>query len=136
MIVEAIKRMMTGIAFGGLITFIVLTIIYFNEIETTIFYVWASMLCSFIIGIYFGLSSFIFETNDWSLLKQTIIHLIMSISFYLIIALIVGWVPLTILAILWTCLVFIIFYAIMWTGYYLYYKRIEKSMNESLSRKD
>ncbi|MCK0471680.1 DUF3021 domain-containing protein [Halalkalibacter sp. APA_J-10(15)] len=136
MIVEAVKRMMTGIAFGGLITFIVLTIIHFNDIETTIFYVWASMLCSFIIGIYFGLSSFIFEANDWSLLKQTVIHFMMSISFYFIIALIVGWVPLTVLAILLTSLIFILFYALMWTGYYLYYKRIEKSMNDSLSKKD
>ncbi|WP_062048998.1 DUF3021 domain-containing protein [Bacillus sp. JCM 19034] len=136
MIIEVIKRLMTGIAFSGMATFIAITIVNFTNGEATISELWLYMLCSNIIGIYFGLSSFIFGENGLSVLKQTLIHFFLSISFYSIIALAVGWVPLTLQAILLSSLIFLITYAIFFTGYYMYYKRIEESLNDSLSKKD
>ncbi|KAB8137774.1 DUF3021 domain-containing protein [Gracilibacillus oryzae] len=136
MIMEAIKRSITGIAFGGMITFIALTVVIITDTESSATEIWSYMLCSFIIGIYFGLSSFIFGDNGWSILKQTILHFILSIAFYLIIALTAGWTPWEIPAILLTSLIFLFIYAIFWTGYYLYYKKIEKSMNRNIQQRD
>lgn len=136
MVLEGLKRAMMGIAYGGIFTFIILTVIHFTEIETTISQIWISMLCSFILGIYFGISSLIFEEDRWSILKQTVIHFILSISFYMIIALFAGWIPLTIIAILLASLFFAIFYMIYWVSYYFYYKKVEKSLNDSISKKD
>ena len=134
MIAEAIKRIMTGIAFGGIVTFIALTIVMWTGTETTVFKIWFYMLLSFILGIYFGLSSLIFVENGMSMLKQTIIHYCMSVVFYFIIALVGGWVPFTFLAMLVTTLLFTVVYSISWTAYYLYYKKVEENLNASLNR--
>lgn len=136
MIFEAIKRSMTGIAFGGIITFIALTILKFTHTDASVSQIWVYMLSSFIIGIYFGLASFIFEDNGWSYLKKTIIHFSISIIFYLIIALLVGWIPFVASAIFFTSLFFIFIYSLFWTGYFLYYKKVEASMNAHLPKKE
>lgn len=135
MIIEILKRSMTGIAVGGIYTFIALTIMKFNHIEGTISEVWLHMLAAFVLGIYYGLSSFIFENDGWSPLKMTVIHFSLSIIVYFIIAFSIGWVPLHPLSIILGILAFIVIYALYWTGYYLYYKKIEASMNEHLPKK-
>lgn len=136
MIVEGIKRSMIGISFGGIITFIALTIVNFTGTDATVSEIWLYMLFSFILGIFFGLSSFIFTENGMSMLKQTVIHFFMSIVVYFIIALFAGWVPFTLIAILLASLTFAFIYAVFWTAYYLYYKKIEESMNANLPKKD
>ncbi|QKY71080.1 DUF3021 domain-containing protein [Lentibacillus sp. CBA3610] len=137
MIVEAIRRSFMGIALGGIITFVALTIVVVTGTEAPVSQVWLYMLCSFILGIYFGLASFIFEDNGWSELKKTVLHFIMSITVYFIIALFMAnWIPFSIPAILLSFLGFIVIYALFWIGYYLYYKKVEESMNANLSKKD
>lgn len=60
-----------------------------------------------------------------------------SITVYFIIALFIArWTPLTIPAILLGFLGFIFIYALFWIGYYLYYKKVEESMNANLPKKD
>lgn len=135
MIVEIIKRVFYGIAWGGLITFIALTILLINDVDTDLYTIWLYMGASMGIGIYFGLSSFIFILEKWSPLKKTFIHFFLSIIVYLTIALTVGWVPAQLTAILFSCLLFIVWYFIFWTGYNIYYKRLEKSLNNSLPKK-
>lgn len=134
MVMEAIKRSMMGIAFAGIISLIAITILKFTETETTISEIWLAMLLSYVLGIYFGLSSFIFTENGLSMLKQTIIHYCMSVVVYFIIALFGGWVPFTFVAILVTTLLFTGVYSIYWTAYYLYYKKVEENLNKSLQR--
>src|SRR5690625_1495292 len=95
MVSEVLKRSMIGIAFGGIITFGALTIMKFLTIEATINEVWTNMFGSFIIGIYFGLSSFILDKNTWSPLKRTVIHYCLSLVVYYCIAIPVGWIPFT-----------------------------------------
>ncbi|MFD1363638.1 DUF3021 domain-containing protein [Lentibacillus salinarum] len=136
MIVEAIRRSMMGIALGGIVTFIALTIVYVTGVDASVPQIWLYMLSSFIIGIYFGLASFIFEDNGWSNLKKTVIHFALSIVVYFIVGLSVGWVLFTLPGILWTSLLFVFVYALFWIGYYLYYKKVEASMNANLPKKD
>ena len=135
MIIEGLKRSMTGIAFGGIATFIALTILKFTGTEASVSEIWFYMLLSFILGIYFGLSSFIFMENGMSMLKQTTIHFILSIVVYFNIALFAGWIPFTLFAIGLAILTFTLIYAVFWTAYYLYFKKIEESMNANLPKK-
>lgn len=136
MMIEILKRGMIGVAFGGIYTFVALTIIKFNHIEVSISEVWTHMLASLILGIYFGLSSFIYENERWSPLKKTVIHFSLSIIVFFLIAIPIGWIPFQILSILLGILLFIIMYSLYWTGYYLYFKKMENDLNEQLQRKD
>src|SRR5690625_1827888 len=136
MIIDVLKRMILGIAFGGLITFIALTIMKFSNIEATVSEVWLHMLCSLILGVYFGLISFIFENNVWSPLKKTVIHFSLSISVYFLIAIPVGWIPFNWLSIILGILIFAIIYFLYWNSFLLYYNWVEASMNSNLNKKE
>ena len=135
MILEIMKRSMIGIAFGGIFTFIALTIMKFNEFESTVSEIWMHMGASFLIGIYFGVSSLIFGNDDSNVLQKTVIHLVASLTVWYIIALSVGWIPFTPVSIIISTLIFILMYMVNWTGYYLYYKKVEASLNEHLQKK-
>lgn len=134
MMIEILKRSMTGVAFGGIATFIALTIMKFGHIDGTISEVWMHMLASMIIGIYFGLSSFIYENDKWSPLKMIVIHFSLSIVVYFIVAFTVRWVPFHFFAILGSILMFIVIYCIFGAGYYLYFKKMEDTMNKQLKK--
>lgn len=134
--IEMVKRSMTGIAIGGIITFGALTILMIKQIEAPITTIWLYMLASLIMGIYYGLASFIFERDQWSPLIKTVVHFILSISLYFMIALSLGWVPFTFIAISLTSLVFIVLYAIIWTLIQLYYKRVESHLNKNLQNRE
>lgn len=135
MMIEILKRMTTGIAFGGIFTFIALSIMKIYEVEASVSEIWLHMLASFLIGIYFGLSSFIFNDNGWSYLKKTIIHFSASIIFYYIIALPVGWVSFKPLAIVGSIFAFILVYCLFSTGYFLYYKKVADALNDELLKR-
>src|SRR5690625_7870800 len=79
MIFEILKRVFYGIAWGGLATFLALTILMILNINPEVSAIWLYMLASFVFGIYFGLASFIFTSDHWSPLKKTIIHFSLSI---------------------------------------------------------
>lgn len=132
---EIIKRFLYGVAYGGINTFIALTILMFNDINPPVSIIWLYMLAGLMLGVYFGLSSFIFEIETWSPLKKTTIHFSASIICYFIIALLVGWVPFQPKAMMITTLIFMLVYTIFWWGYRLYYKREEAAMNDKLQKR-
>lgn len=132
---ELFQRAFSGIAWGGLVTFLALTVLMMNDINPDVSIIWLYMLASMVLGIYFGLASLIFIKDGWSPLKKTVIHFSLSISVYYVIALPIGWVPLTPLAIIGSAFVFIFTYILFWFGYTLYYKKVEDSLNKSLSKK-
>lgn len=136
MIKEALRRSIYGIAMGGIATFIAITILKFTGTHVTVSEIWFHMLLSFILGIYFGLSSLIFSENGMSILKQTVIHFMLSIVVYFIVAFIGEWVPFTPFAIIISALIFTAIYSFYWTGYYLYYTKVAEKLNENLNRLD
>jgi len=135
MMIEVFKRVVNGIAWGGFATFLALTILMIYDINPEVSTIWLYMLASFVFGIYFGLASFIFIIDKWSPLKKTIIHFSLSIIVYFTIALPLGWVPLTVGAIVASTFVFIGVYIIFWFGFTMYYKKMEASLNNSLKNK-
>lgn len=134
MIARMISKLMYGLAAGGLVTFIVITILVAKDINPSSYTIWINMLYSFIIGIYFGLASFIFEYEKWSPLRKTMIHFSISIVVYYIVAISANWIPTTIPFIMLSFIYFVVIYSIFWFGFSLYYKHIAHSLNESLKK--
>lgn len=135
MIGEIVRRTMIGIAYGGLATFIALTILLIQDITPPIQMIWSSMFGSFLLGIYFGVSSLIFELEKWSPLKMTLVHFTASVSLYYLLALPIGWVPVEFVAIAVSFVIFVFIYAVFWYGFWSYHKRMAWKMNEQLHRK-
>lgn len=136
MVLDILKRITVGVACGGFLTFIALTILMVLEIESSVPEIWTHMLASMSFGVYYGLASYIFEKPKWTPLKKTIVHFSLSITVYFIIALTVSWIPLNFIAILLSSCAFILIYSAFWTGYYFYFKKIEAEMNEQLHRRE
>lgn len=134
MVLEILKRSIIGIALGGICTFIALTIMMLNEFDATVTEIWQNMGASMLLGIYFGISSLIFGTSDSNIIKKSIIHFVLSYSVWFIIARTVGWVSLSINAVLWSTLMFILIYLLNWLGWYSYFKKIETVLNNHLQK--
>jgi len=132
--IEILKRAMFGIAYGGISTFIALTVLMILEINPPVSQIWLYTLAGFMIGIYFGVASFIFEIDHWSPLKTTVIHFLLSIVFYFMIALSIGWIPFTLTAIIISIFIFTAVYCVYWLGYRTYYKRVEDNLNKNLQK--
>lgn len=134
MISEIMKRAIYGLAYGGVVTFIALTVLMFANMNPSIQTIWLYTSMGFVLSIYFAFASFIFDVEKWSPLKKTIIHYSLSIIVYFIIAISVGWVPIRIDPIFISIIMFTVVYLVFWYSYRIYYKRVEASMNESLMK--
>ena len=134
MISEIMKRAIYGLAYGGVVTFIALTVLMFANMNPSIQTIWLYTSMGFVLSIYFAFASFIFDVEKWSPLKKTIIHYSLSIIVYFIIAISVGWVPNRIGPIFISIIMFTVVYLVFWYSYRIYYKRVEASMNESLMK--
>lgn len=134
MIIEVLKRLMSGIALGGICTFLALTLLMIYDMNPDVWTIWLYMLASMILGMYFGLASFILEREDWSPLKKVVIHFLLSSTVYFAIAIPIGWVMFTPIAIVLTFILFIIVYILFWFGFQVYYKKVEASLNNTLKK--
>lgn len=132
MISKLFRRGIYGIAYGALFTFIMLTIMMFQKTQVPVDDIWLHMTASLIIGIFFGWASIIFDYDKWSPLLKTIIHFSVSIIFYFTIAFSLKWIPLTKKIITLSVIVFIVIYAVYWFSFYIYFKRVERSLNKDL----
>lgn len=134
MIVEIARRSMLGLGFAAIITFATLTVMTIQDVQVPISTVWKNMSGSMAMGLYFGIASLIFDLEEWSPLKKTTIHFLISIIIWLPLAIWIGWIPLKLEYILIGVGMFIITYLVFWYGSYLYFKRIETEMNDSVRK--
>ncbi|MBR7553454.1 DUF3021 domain-containing protein [Allobacillus sp. GCM10007491] len=134
MIAEAFKRSISGIAFAALFTFIFITVLLFTKTEANVFEIWKGMFGALIMGIYFGSASLIFENERWSPLKQTIIHFFLSVTVWLPLALLLGWVPVGLIPIAIGLGGFVFVYAVFWFVLQSYFSKVEKDLNEQIKR--
>ncbi|TFB13473.1 DUF3021 domain-containing protein [Filobacillus milosensis] len=134
MINEALKRSFIGLGFAAIVTFIALTIMMMTGSEQTVATIWENMLGSMLVGVYFGVASLIFEKETWSPLKQTTIHFLVSISIWLPIAFYLGWVPMGVVPLLIAITLFVVSYAMFWLGTRMYFLKLEKEMNRTVSK--
>lgn len=86
------------------------------------------------IGSAFAAGSVIFEMDKWSLLKQTVLHFIISSLAMYFAGFICGWFPHNLISSLIWFGVFIIIYIVFWFSFYSYYKAQVRKINESLMK--
>ena len=86
-------------------------------------------------GIFFGLGSFIFTINQWSLLKKTVINFFTYYFGFVLLALLAGWVSLNLVNFIKFTVIFVIIYFICW--YYNYHKlaKVIASINHKIKKK-
>ncbi|MCG7408265.1 DUF3021 domain-containing protein [Paenibacillus sp. ACRRX] len=135
MIADIVKRVAVGFCYAAIITFVSLTMLMLNDTEVSVRVMWLNMLGSMIIGAYFGLASFIFNYDKWSPLKQLIVHYVLSLIVYFSTAILIGWIPLILTALLISLVIFSAIYTVFWFGYRSYYRRQAKELNDSVRRK-
>jgi len=83
----------------------------------------ASLVCVItfgLIGVFSNLSSFVFEKEEWSLLKATIIHFLLLQVLILIIGYVFDWLSYYFIMVL---PISIFVYVVIWTITYFYYKK-------------
>ena len=85
-----------------------------------------------IIGTTFAATTVLFEIDNWSLLKQTIIHFIITSIVMYIAGFLCGWFPHKLSSTLIWFGIFIVIYVIFWVCFSSYYKNKVKKMNEAL----
>lgn len=127
-----VVRSMIGLGYGGIFTFIYMTILNASIHDDGVFRIWLTTLDFMLIGLYFAFSSSIFGQENWSMLKRTIIHFLLSIVVFHVIMLGSGVQSLNVWSVLMNLFIFVLIYIGSWTGFYLYYKKLFKDMNNSI----
>ena len=84
-------------------------------------------------GLIFGLSTFIFEKDSWSLTRQTLTHFFLITSSYLLGGWISYWYPHTLSGFLFGFFEYVITYFIIWFCIYQNYKKQIQKINESIN---
>ena len=85
-----------------------------------------------ILGLTFSTGSIIFELDSWSLLKQTVVHFVVSSVIMYLAGFFCGWFPHTVGSTLVWFGVFVVVYLIFWVCFSLYYKNKVKKINDAL----
>lgn len=88
--------------------------------------------CSLLYGAAFGGASVIWELESWSLLKQTVVHLIICSAATFPIAFFMHWMPRNVFGIVIYYAVFFAIYFGIWMSQYFSMKARLKKLNESV----
>lgn len=132
MILEILRRAVIGIGHGGIVTFVILTILKMQQIEMSVDEIWLHMSGSLLLGLYFGAASVVFDHEPWSPLKQIVVHFTLSLAVFFPIAIGFGWIPMHTVPIAMGFVIFIMIYALFWFGLRWYFKKLEYAMNNSI----
>lgn len=98
------------------------------EVKTLLAY----LVTANMVGLIFSFASFVFEKEEWSILKQTTIHFIILLGTFLPIAIWIGWVPNHLVPILICIGSFIVVYFIIWLTMTIYWKKKIEDLNNEL----
>ena len=127
-------RSVIGIFFGAFIAvFLTNSVVYFGEQEVLdgqlfLKNSFGSIFC----GWFFTVSPLYFENKNLRLSQQTGLHFITVVALYFILAFGIGWIPFTLVSFLLSLGLFIVFYTIFWTTFYLYFKNQANKLNAEL----
>ena len=105
-----------------------LTALCGNELNAVII----QTVCSLIYGAAFGGASVIWDMENWSLLKQTVLHLLIISVSSLPIAYCMYWIPHTFRGILIYIAIFFFIYFTIWIGRYFTMKKKIQAINDKI----
>lgn len=95
----------------------------------------AQYFVSIIIGFVFSASSVIFQIDEWSLLKQTVVHFFITTLVFFPCSIKVGWIDVNPMSILIYIGVFIFIYLLAWISIYFTWKSKIKKLNNKLEER-
>lgn len=101
-----------------------------NEINAVLL----ETLLSFLYGAAFAGASVIWEVDNWSILRQTVTHLLVCSVFTFPIAFAGRWMDHTVSGVISYIVIFIAIYVSIWVSIMLSYKRRLKSINNSIKK--
>lgn len=85
---------------------------YSHVSETTTFII--ALISWALIGVGFTLAAKVYQRDDWSIYKMTLIHFAIVLIFFLPLSVLSGWYPLQLGAILSFLIIFVIVYVLIW----------------------
>lgn len=133
----SLRRGLMGIPLGVFISQIILIILIMlgkiDSVTTSI--IIEQFIVSSIVGFYFASISIIYEVDEWSLLKQTIIHAIANIPFFPI-AIYAGWIENNLKSIIIYFIIYILIYMCIWMSITIYWRNKTKIINKKLNNND
>lgn len=90
-----------------------------------------NVIASMISGVGFVVPSIIYERKNLSMGMQIFIHMGVGLTVYILSALYGGWIPVDygLRAIVLSIIIMIMMSFIIWSGFYIYFKREAKIMN-------
>lgn len=136
MISKLMIRIFGGFGVGGLLTLLVIVFLYDSTDEVSARLIALNLFGSMLIGAYFSVSALLFEIDEWSMLKQTLVHYTASlIILFPVFTWLTGWIPLHPQSLLIWWLYFTGTYILNWFGWYSYFKQLERRMNQSLQKR-
>lgn len=127
-------RSMMGIFFGSFLSIIMTYTVVLSGQETLDSGLFLkNSLGTILCGWFFTASTLYFEQHKWTLRRQTAMHFATVTLLYFVLAFGIGWFPFTVPSFLLMLAVFLIFYALFWTAFYLYFKNQAKKLNAELN---
>lgn len=131
-----LNRSILGIFFGSFLTLITIFMtVYFGEKEVLDSSVLVKNALGIIIcGWFFSVTPLLFELENFTLKTKTVLHFLCVVVLYFIVAFVIGWIPFTIKGFIAMLGIFIVFYTIIWLGFYLYFRQQAAKLNEDLNK--
>lgn len=126
-----------GIAIGATIALIINHIIAGNAPDpmyTSLRYFTTSYFVSAVIGVTFAVSSLIWDIERWSLLKQTVIHFLITSIILLICAILAKWIMIKMQEILAFLGIFVVIYIIIFISQYFFERKQVEKVNKELEK--
>ncbi|WOV87209.1 DUF3021 domain-containing protein [Sporosarcina oncorhynchi] len=130
-----LTRSLLGIFFGSFLTLVVLfAVIYIGGNETLDSSILVkNALGQVFCGWFFTVTPLLFENERLTLPVQTALHFLCVSVLYFIVAFVLGWVPFTVGGFIGILGLFIVVYAIIWSAFYMYFKKQAEKLNEELN---
>lgn len=129
-------RSMIGVFYGAFIAVVVTnSIVYFGNqelLDGELFL--KNSLGSIFCGWFFTVSPLYFENTNLRLSQQTALHFITVVVLSFILAFGIGWIPFTMKSFLVMLGIFIAFYSVLWTAFFLYFRHQAKKLNAELNK--
>lgn len=122
-----------GILFGAFIAVLITNIIYFKGtvlLDGQLFFE-NSLACLFC-GWFFAVTPLLFEIKSLKLAQQTALHFTSAALLFFALSFAIGWIPFNVNSILFFAVMFLLIYAGIWLGFYLYFRNEAKKLNKEL----
>ncbi len=95
----------------------------------------AQALLSGILGSFFCAASLIWDIEEWSLLKQTIVSFLVLTAVMIPVAYLAGWMEPTLMGLLSYVALFALIYMVIWVALFISIRRKILKINQKLSQK-